>query len=251
VEEAFGKDDMEFEIDGRRGYAGSIAQHEDEYGVGSMYGDSKAHQDTKIRVLLAIHRYLNRYCPDIETLSIVTGQPIKRHKDAEKNAICDMLEGPHTFTVNGQMRSITIDKVGVAPEGSAAFWSNPSIGMGKIRIIDCGSGTINGATIIDKRHVNNASNTFNFGMETVKNKKDLAGVARGIIRSTTQLKWDRDDTVLICGGIAEGIAPYIAEHYTNTEILIPGLKGGGGLIGLHPVYANAAGFFVLAKGAFG
>lgn len=51
-----------------------------------MYGDSKAHEDTKIRVLLAINRYLDRYCPHFENIAIVTGQPIKRHKQTEKNS---------------------------------------------------------------------------------------------------------------------------------------------------------------------
>ena len=55
VEEKFGVDDMEFEIGNRKGFAGSIAEHEDDYGNGTRYGDSKAHEDTKIRVLLAIN----------------------------------------------------------------------------------------------------------------------------------------------------------------------------------------------------
>ena len=249
VEEKFGADDMEFEIGNRKGFAGSIAEHEDDYGNGTRYGDSKAHEDTKIRVLLAINRYLNRYCPHFEHVSIVTGQPIKRHKAAEKNAISDMLEGTHSIKVNGLKRTITIDKVGVAPEGSGAFWSNPQ--MGTIRIIDIGSGTINAATIIDNHHINNASDTFNFGMETVKNKNDLKGIARGIIGNTTKLKWKKDDKILICGGTTEGIAPYLSEHYHNAEILVPSMNRGEGVSTLHPVYANAAGFYVLAKGAYG
>jgi plasmid segregation protein ParM len=119
VEETFGKDDMEFEIGGRKGFAGTIAQYEDEYGDGTMYGDSKAHPDTQIRVLLAIYRYLNRYCPHYDRISIFTGQPIKRHNETEKKTIIDMLEGPHEFVVNGKKKSFIIDRVGVAPEGSA------------------------------------------------------------------------------------------------------------------------------------
>lgn len=249
VEESFGPDDMEFEINGRKGYAGSIAQYEDDFGDGTMYGDSKAHEDTKVRVLLAINRYLNRYCPHFENVAIVTGQPIKRHKPEEKNAICDMLEGTHDVTVNGQYRKITIDKVGVAPEGSGAFWSNPS--MGTVRILDIGSGTVNAATIIDKKHINKSSDTFNFGMETVKNKEDLSSIARGIIRNTTKLKWHKNDKVYICGGISEGISPFLSEHYTNAEVLVPGVNRGDGYFVLHPVYANAVGFYTLAKGAYG
>lgn len=249
VEESFGKDDMEFHIGSRKGYAGSIAEHEDDYGSG-MYGDSKAHEDTKIRVLLAIYRYLKRYCPHYEKIAIVTGQPIISHKHSEMNIITDMLEGYHEFIVNKQKVAFTIMRVGVVPEGSAAFWSNPVSGE-KIRILDCGSATINAATITDNHHVNTASGTFNFGMETVKDKNDLKGIARGIVRNTTKLKWKQNDTVYICGGVAAGIEPFIREHYSNAKLLEPCLKRGDSLITLDPVYANAAGYYVMAKGAFG
>ena len=245
VEETFGQDDMEFEIDGRKGFAGSIAEYEDDYGNGTRYGDSKNHEDTKIRVLLGINRYLDRYCPQWERVSIVTGQPIKRHKAEEKKAIAKMLEGSHDVTINRKKRKIIIDAVGVVPEGAAAYWSNPQ--KGTVRIIDIGSGTINAATNIDNHHINNQSDTFNFGMETVKNKNDLQGIARGIIGNTTRLKWNKTDKILICGGIAEGIAPHLIEHYHNAEILKPYMNGGE----LHPVYSNAVGFYVVAKGAYG
>lgn len=107
-----------------------------------------------------------------------------------------MLKGVHLIEVNGRKRTINIEEVGVAPEGSGAFWSKPE--MGTIRIIDIGSGTVNAATINDKHHINNASTTFNFGVETVKNKNDLGMIARGIIRNTTKLKWNKHDKVLIC-----------------------------------------------------
>ncbi|MGE7946454.1 ParM/StbA family protein [Lysinibacillus sp. NPDC093688] len=249
VEESFGPDDMEFEVDDRKGFAGTIAQFEDEFGDGTRYGDSKAHEDTKIRVLLAIHRYLGRYCPHIEKVSFVTGQPIKRHKKAEKESIIEMLKGNHEIKMNGKSRKVSIEQVAVAPEGSGAFWVRPSDGI--VRVIDIGSGTVNAATIIDKRHINNASTTFNFGVETVANKDDLQKIARGIIRNTTKLKWDKDDKTLICGGITEGIASYIAEHYINAEIINPTIARGNGVTTLHPVFANAVGFYEIAKGAFG
>lgn len=249
VEEVFGQDDMEFEINGRKGFAGTIAQYEDQFGDGTTYGDSKAHDETKIRVLLAIHRYLKRYCPHIERISIVTGQPIKQHKQSEKDKIIKMLQGEHEIKVNSQCTKVIVEQVAVAPEGSGAFWAFPSDGM--IRIIDIGSGTVNAATIIDKRHVNNASTTFNFGVETVSNKEDLEKIARGIIRNTTKLKWNKTDRILICGGITEGIAPYIIEHYINAEIINPTITRGNGVTTLHPVFSNAVGFYAIARGAFG
>ena len=248
VEETFGNDDMEFEIDGRKGYAGSIALYEDEFSNGAMYGDSKAHDDTKIRVLLAIYRYISRHCPNAKEIALVTGQPIKRHKESEKGQIRDMLLGSHTIKVNGHYKTFAITNVGVAPEGSSAYWSQPTAGT--IRIIDAGSGTVNAATIKDNRHINNASTTFNFGMETMNNKEDAAAIARGIVRNTTKLKWNNVDNVWICGGAAEMLAPHIQEHYKNATVIKPTFKIGHNLSLLQPVYANAVGFYQLAKGAF-
>lgn len=248
VEETFGADDMEFDINGRKGFAGTIAQYEDQFGDGTRYGDTKAHDDNKIRVLLAINRYLSRYCPHIETVSIVTGQPIKQHKQDQKEYIISMLQGEHNIKVNNKDRKIIIENAAVAPEGSGAFWAFPQ--MGTVRIIDIGSGTVNAATIIDNRHINTASTTFNFGVETVKNKEDYETIARGIIRNTTKLKWNKNDNVLICGGISQEICSHIREHYIEAEIINPSIQRANGLTPLHPVFANAVGFYTIAKGAF-
>lgn len=248
IVEVHGKDDMEFSIDGRKGFAGTIAVYEDEFGGTGMYGDSKAHEDTKIRVLLAIHRYIEKYCPGTENVSLVTGQPIVSHKDAEKKKIIKMLEGTHEFTVNGKWRRIYIHDVAVGAEGSGAYWASPEAGT--VRIIDVGSGTVNCATIIDKRYINNASDTFNFGMETVNNKDDLASIARGIIRGTTKLKWDKNDQVLICGGIAKEILSFIVKHYPSAHLLQPLLQSGNKVTIADPVFSNAIGFYNLARKKF-
>ena len=249
IVESFGSDDMEFEISGRKGFAGSIAVYEDEFGGASMYGDSKAHDDTKIRVLLAIYRYINKYSPNTSVVSLVTGQPITTHKESEKNTIKEMLEGEHRFTVNGEKIEINIRNVGIAAEGGGAFWSSPQ--EGKIHILDVGSGTINAATIIQKKFINNASDTFNFGMETVNNKDDLQSVARGVIRSTSRLKWGKNDAVYLCGGIAKDLLTLIREHYPNTQLMQPFLRNGTDVIIADPVFANAVGFYNLARSQYG
>lgn len=248
IVEMHGADDMEFEINDRKGFAGTIAVYEDEFGGGSMFGDSKAHADTLIRVLLAIYRYIKKYCPGVENVSLVTGQRIISHKDAEKKKIIEMLKGTHEFTVNGEWQRIHIHDVAVGAEGSGAYWASPEVKT--VRIIDVGSGTVNCATVVDKRYINNASDTFNFGMETVNNKDDLASVARGIVRGTTKLKWGKNDTVLICGGIAKDILPFIADHYSSADLLQPLLKNGSNVTVADPVYSNAIGFYNLARKAF-
>ncbi len=41
------------------------------------------------------------------------------------------------------------------------------------------------------------------------------------------------------------------EHYINAEIINPTIHRGNGVTTLHPVFANAVGFYAIAKGAFG
>lgn len=250
IVEDFGQgDDMEFIVNNRKGYAGTLASYEDQYGVGAMYGDSKAHEDTLIRVLLAIYRYKAKYCPDAQRISLVTGQPIVSHKVEEKERLASMLRGKHNYTVNGENQTIVIEEVGVAAEGSGAFWASPR--DGEIRIIDVGSGTINCATINGSRHINNASKTFNFGIETAGNKDDLDGFARGIIRATTSLKWKRGDTVYLCGGITAVLLPYMAFHFDKIQAITPILAKHNGREILTPIYANAVGFYEIARMTYG
>lgn len=235
VKETFGEDDMEFVIDGQKGFAGLLAKHEDEFS-GSMYGDSKAHQDTKIRVLLAIYRYMNKHQFHSGSFSIVVGQPFSKHVTEEKKIIKSMLSGYHEYVVNGDHLSINIDDIEVATEGGSAYWINQTKGLA--RYIDIGSGTVNAITLLNGKIVNSASNTFNFGTETVKNKS-ISALAVGVIRNTSQLNWKRDDEVYICGGVGEIIQPLIRKHYENARVL--------DVNGEHPMFANAYGFYEIAK----
>ena len=245
VDDKFGDDDMEFFIDGRKGFAGSIAEHEDEFGNGTIYGESKAHSETKIRALLAIHRYLEKYNVDADTIRIVTGQPIIMHKEDEKNKIINMLRGEHKYTVNGKKRKIIIEDVKVTPEGTGAFWSAPIAGT--VRVLDIGSGTVNMVTLMDKKHIHKSSGTMNKGMETLKTKDDLEGMARGIVQITTKLQWKPTDTVLVCGGAAEALIKYLQQHYINATLINPQLKREHDILSTKPVYANAVGFYNLAR----
>lgn len=122
--------------------------------------------------------------------------------------------------------------------------------MGMCRIIDIGSGTVNMASILDKRHIHKSSDTMNTGMETVKNKGDYEGIARAIFQHATRLKWKKDDAIYVCGGIGEIILPHIRKHFANAEILTPLLKREMDTLTVKPVFANAVGFYHLAKGAF-
>ncbi|GAA0491435.1 hypothetical protein GCM10008986_16940 [Salinibacillus aidingensis] len=238
VDEQFGADDMEFEYEGRKGFAGSIAMYEDEFGGGNMMGDTKAHEDAIIRILLAVHRY----CPNYEDIYLVTGQPIKKHKEQEKRFIKEALLGSRKITVNHEVKQFNIQGVEVAPEGSAAIWAKPTNGL--VRVLDVGSGTVNAATLQDMRHINTQSDTFHFGVETVRNK-DYGAMARGIIKNLSK-KWNRDDVVYIVGGIAKLIAPFIQRYFPNAVVLQPEIQKANRLTLVEPVFSNAVAFNELA-----
>lgn len=235
-----GKDDMEWEYEGQRGVAGTLAIESD-FG-GSIMGDSKAHDDAKIRILLALHRYGNS-----SNYEIIVGQPIGTHTQEEKQAIKDMLIGRHTIVVNGKERTFTIARCEVAAEGGASFWSAPTDGL--VRIIDVGSGTVNCASLIDKKYLNKDSFTLGFGMNTIRNQ-DLNELARGIARQTTK-RWKKGDRVLLVGGVAERLLEPIKAHYPNAEVLKPVIREGGGARIVKPVFANAVGFYNIGRATYG
>ena len=230
-----GTDDMEVDYAGKRYFAGSLARCESEFG-GTMMGDSKAHEEARIRVLLAIARY------EVSECQIVTGQPIGRHSEGEKERIVSLLRGAHSITVNGRRHRIAITAVKVAAEGAAAFWAAPQAGM--VRIVDIGSGTVNCATIYYHRYVDRDSFTLPYGFDSTKSS-DRGAMADGIARELLK-KWQRGDRVYLVGGGALDIAPHLQRHFRAAEVLRPSLHGKQ----LHPVYANSIGYYHLARGLY-
>jgi plasmid segregation protein ParM len=236
-----GKDDMEVEWNGRKLFAGTLAVYESEFG-GSLGGDTKAHDDGLLRVLIALHRLNNdrEYC-------IVVGQPIKKHTDDEKQKIKTMLMQEHEIIINGVGRTFTIKRVEVAPEGSAAFWAMPQMGL--VRIIDIGSCTVNLATVHDKRYIDKSSDTLDFGVDARKTTDNKA-MARAIATRALQM-WKSHDNVQIVGGDAEFFQPHITEFFPNSRVMKPVIQTSGKATIVHPVYANAIGNYQIARGVYG
>lgn len=249
IEEVFGDDDMEFEIDGERGYAGTIARYEDTFGIEAMYGISKAHGDSKIKTLLAIYRYIKHHNIITNKVSIVVGQPVKGHVTEDKEYIINMLKGKHEFTVNGETINIEIVNCGVCAEGAGSFWAIDEE-INTVKIIDLGSGTANLCEIRDKRVINNGSDTMNIGSETGKNKQDVETLARGIIRGTTRLQWKQEDEIRLVGGNAEKLLPHIQSHYPNTQIVYPSSYECGTFTKTSPTFSNAIGFYKISRASF-
>lgn len=238
IKEIHGKDDIIFEYQGRKGFAGSLALAESEFS-GSIMGDSKAHKDAKLRVLIALHRYSQT----TNNFQLVVGQPICKHSDKEKQTIKEMVTGYHEITVNGIRKAFMISNVEVAAEGGTAFWSNPTGGL--IRIIDVGSGTVNCATLLNKRYIDKDSFTLAFGMNTIRTL-DLSEMARGIVTQTSK-KWDMNDQVFLVGGAAKLLLPHIQKFYKFTSLLTPVFEGKE----QEPIFANAIGFYKVGTAIYG
>lgn len=240
LENDHGKYDMVFQHGERKGFAGTLALEESDFG-GSIMGESKAHEDALIRLLLGIF-----HCGNSSSYQVVVGQPISMHNPSEKKAIKEMITGKHTITVNDYTRTFSITDCEVAAEAGAAFWSAP-VG-GKVRIVDVGSATINCASLVNKKYLNKDSFTLPFGMETI-HTSDLGELARGIYSNTSK-RWKKDDTVLLIGGVAEVLEGPIQKFYPNAKIMRPSVHEKGCDNVIDPIYANAAGFYAIGRSLY-
>ncbi|MGU3469877.1 ParM/StbA family protein [Paenibacillus sp. D51F] len=185
------EDDIEVMFRGERYFIGSLALNESEFHR-HMMTDNKAHADTLLLALTAIHR------AGMPNVHVTTGLPVEFHDPAAKAAMSDLLTGKWDIEVNGEARTIRILNVKVAVEGGGAFWSAPVDGL--VRIIDAGSKTVNFVTMRDRRYVDRDSGTLPFGFNTTNADNPQQMAAR--IAGELSKKWEAGDNVFICGGRA-------------------------------------------------
>lgn len=244
LEQKFSEDDIIYEFKGRKGFAGTLAENESQL-LATRMGDSKAHEEMLIRVLLGINKYSTSH-----RFKIVVGQPISKHTKTEKNKMKNMLIGLHEIKINGIKRNIAIEEVEIASEAGSAFWSNPR--RGKVRIIDIGSGTVNAATLNDGKYIDRDSFTIKDGLETIL-VDDVNALARIIALKALTL-WNPNDIVLVCGGGAELLLPHLKEYFYNISLLLPKIQHTNQNKTIYetisPIYANAVGFYNIAKKVF-
>lgn len=195
--------DLEMEYQGRRWFVGKLAEREGEFTRQAMQ-DSKAVEETLILTLTALHQAHAQ-----GRITLVTGLPIGNFTDVEQKAIKRLLEGPHRVAVNGVERSFYVENVYSTIEGGGAFFSTPRMGL--VRIIDIGAKTTNYATFRDKVFIDRESGTLPVGWETVKvsNIKEMADLIAGTLSKT----WSSRDVVMLVGGMARKLEPYIREHF--------------------------------------
>jgi plasmid segregation protein ParM len=237
------KDDMSYEYNGVKGFAGTLAQRESEFAA-SMLGTTKAHPDVLIRVLIALHR---TSLTDSQSFNIIVGQPITNHTSSHKERMKEMLIGEHVFTINGRPKKLTIERVEVAAEGASAFWSAPK--QGKVRLIDAGSGTVNIATIENGMYIDKESDTLNFGFNTLKSN-DIDAFARRVALNCFK-KWKRKDEVYLLGGKAEKLLVPMLYHFANSEVLKPIVEENGATKLLPSIFSNAVAFYNIGRKVYG
>ncbi|MFF3024392.1 ParM/StbA family protein [Gottfriedia sp. NPDC057948] len=242
-QEQHGSDDMEWEYQGMKGFGGTLAKIESEFGS-HMYGGSKNHFDATMRILLAIHRNTNE-----KELYLAVGNPYDTLTKEEATDIKKALIRTHELIVNGLLKKFTIKDVIVAAEGAAAFQAIPYT-SDLVRIIDVGSGTVNLISILRGRIVDIESFTTDYGMLTSKyGEANPFAIARGIIGDTSK-KWKKEDKVKVVGGPAEIIAPFIKNHYKNTEIITPQIWTHDGIKFAPPIFGNVVGMYNMAVKKF-
>lgn len=231
LDQVHGDYDFEWSYEKKSGYAGTLAQYESLCGE-SRRGDTKAHFDAKLRTLIALHQFT-----DATEHEIVVGQPIKKHTKVEKERIKQMFIGKHDLTVNGKRKILVIKNCEVAAEGASSGLLLPNVT--KTRVIDIGSGTVNYATIENKRFIDKESFTLGKGLETFENI-DLIAFARQIAVYAINKDWSESDVVCVCGGGAEKLCEALKDYFPNVQILLPDAE-----------YSNVRAFYMIARKLYG
>jgi plasmid segregation protein ParM len=244
LESKFSDDDIVFEYNGEKGFAGTLAKFESEF-ITSRMGDTKAHEDFLLRVLIGLHRYSEE-----TDFRIIVGQPINRHNNEEKQKMKLMLQGAHEITVNNLKKTITIHRAEIAAEGGASYWSNSRAGL--VRILDFGSGTVNAASLFDGKYIDRDSFSLTMGLNTMLSP-DYSSFGKSVALNCLK-KWSEADTVLIVGGGASLMLEHIQKYFPNAEILVPKVKVREGntikVETVDTVFANAVGFYEIGKRVF-
>lgn len=225
--------DVEMEYQGIKYFIGKLAKRESDDYYQPMK-ESKAELETVLLTLAAF------YLAGIEggKIDLVTGVPVNRYKK-DKDKLKEMLKGTHEVIINGKPYTYHIDRILISLEGGASFYQYPKDGLA--RIIDIGSRTTNIVTYEDYVFVNRDSDTLDTGWETYKkvSENNAESLAKFIAGQTSRRRWNRDDFVLLVGGAAHLVEPYIRQHFPNAVTVD------------EPRYSNVKGYYALGASKHG
>ena len=228
-------EEYEVIINGEKYFVGQLALDESIAPI-EMNTSSKINNETKVLFLTGVA--LSVVEPD-SNLIIVTGVAVDMFNSATKVALEKLLYGEYNIRVNDKhIKKLSINNITIVPEGVAAYQyslsKDDSLKLGKKRIIDIGSLTVNYSTINGAKFINRDSGTLPFGM--IKLQGNHVSNEQYVKRIFTELsqKWmDYDpesDKVLLTGGGALQFGDLFKQHYKNIHIVD------------NPIFANVQGY---------
>ena len=222
-----------------------IINGKDKYFVGQLAVDesvapvemntaSKIHNQTKVLFLTGVAISLTE---NNSNLFIVTGVPVDQFNTATKAALENLLYGKYDIQINGEHKKFCIDNITIVPEGVASFQHalslNENLAIGKKRIIDLGSLTVNYSTLNGTKFITRDSGTIKFGTIKLKgNQIDSSQYVEKIIAELSEKFSDYDETdqILLTGGGTLQFSDLLKKYYPNLSVISD------------PVFANVLGF---------
>lgn len=203
-------------------FVGRVAVEECDDGA-QMMTAYKAHTDTKLLTLTAIHRLVRNE----SRVMLVTGLPLAFHVEIDKQRMRELLQGTHEITVNDVTKRFTVEQVEVAAEGASAAWSLGRTRRERFHVVDVGSRTVNYVTMQNGRWIDKDSDSLDYGFETFRGTEPQ--FARALVADLSRLLRPLGPIVLVGG--KESLVSHIREHVQDR-------------VDVHPdaLFANATAF---------
>jgi len=218
-------DNEEYEViinDKEKYFVGQLALDES-YAAIEMTTTSKIHQQTRTLFLTGVALSLEE---NDNELFICTGVPVIDFNATTKKALEDLLFGKYDIQINGKHKKFTINNLNIIPESVASFQyalsKDESLAIGKKRVIDLGSLTVNLSSFNLKKFVTRDSGTIPFGSIKLKDNyiDDFQYVDKIVAEISTKFTdYDSSDRVLLTGGGALRFGTLFKKYYKNLEIL--------------------------------
>lgn len=211
MERELAESDMILVYEGKKYYVGSIAEIESHDGTKNFL-KSKAHADTKLLGLVAIHRLVQTG----DHVHLVICHPIENHKGQDKAKLKEMFIGEHQVTLNGLTKQIIVESVSVTSECACALFAIdgiPTLAHG----LDIGSATVNYATWYKGNWVDRLSGTLPYGAENSNLSVDR--LARKVAIDFSKMVQEVKGNVYLFGGLHEVIAPYLVDYITGHRVI--------------------------------
>lgn len=250
--------DLEIEVDGQKWWVGNLAEREGSRFKRNNFGDSKADPILKVQVIAAAI-YSGLASGSIELGILV---PVEGYTKEERKKLGAILKGRHEITYNlveeakkpakNKSCILTIeDKILIAQEGAAAYWSQPQ--KEDTQTFDFGAQTVNYVYHEYKNgqstYVNDFSGTIQEGWEILKRSNPEIGVSRDehleeeeLVKLASSLAqkaidevnlkgWSKRVKTQVFGGVAHLVFPYIKKAFPKA--VMPHSPRNGNVEGLY------------------